>query len=144
MNQTERIYIQLIANSITDIHKEIDMSGIEENVLVELCKLHKNTGLIYAALMNQKNVPQQILETFEKGFFAEMMIYSKRTTVFEMVLKELNQQNIKHIIIKGMSYAKCYKNSEFRTMSDMDLVISPEYLIPPSAMIGMPYSFATS
>lgn len=54
MNQTERIYIQLIANSITDIHKEIDMSGIEENVLVELCKLHKNTGLIYAALMNQK------------------------------------------------------------------------------------------
>lgn len=47
MNQTERIYIQLIANSITDIHKEIDMSGIEENVLVELCKLHKNTGLIY-------------------------------------------------------------------------------------------------
>ena len=50
---------------------------------------------------------------------------SKRTTVFEMVLKELNQQNIKHIIIKGMSYAKCYKNSEFRTMSDMDLVISP-------------------
>ncbi len=125
MNQTERIYIQLIANSITDIQKEIYMSGIEENVLVELCKLHKNTGLIYAALMNQKNVPQQILETFEKGFFAEMMIYSKRTTVFEMVLKELNQQNIKHIIIKGMSYAKCYKNSEFRTMSDMDLVISP-------------------
>lgn len=124
MNQTERIYIQLIANSIKDTHKKIDMSGIEENVLVELCKLHKNTGLIYGALMNQKDVPQKILDTFEKGFFTEMMIYSKRTTVFELVLKELNQQKIKHIIIKGMSYAKCYKNSEFRTMSDMDLMIA--------------------
>ena len=26
----------------------------------------------------------------------------------------------------------------------MALVMSPEYLMPPSAMIGMPYSFATS
>lgn len=126
MNQTEQIYIQLISNGIKDIHKKIDMSCIETDVLVELCKLHKNTGLIYGALMNQENVPQNIMDIFEKGFYAEMMVYSKRTTVFEMVLKELNCHSIKHIIVKGISYAKCYKQSEFRTMGDMDLIISPD------------------
>lgn len=68
MNQTEQIYIQLISNGIKDIHKKIDMSCIETDVLVELCKLHKNTGLIYGALMNQENVPQNIMDIFERAF----------------------------------------------------------------------------
>lgn len=126
MNQTEQIYIQLISNGITDVHKKIDMSVLETDRLVELCKLHKNTGLIYSALVKQENVSQKLLDNFEKGFYTEMMIYSKRTTTFEMVLQELNKQRIKHIVVKGMSYAKCYRYSELRTMGDMDLIISPD------------------
>ncbi len=126
MNRTEQIYIQLISNSIKDEHKPIDWTGFDEKQLVLLSKLHKNVGLVYGALSRQKNAPQNILHLFEKGFYTEMMNYSKKFTTFQMVLKALNESGIKHIIVKGMSYAKCYRQTEFRTMSDMDLIVSPE------------------
>lgn len=126
MNQTEKVYIQLISNSIYDEHKFIDLSEIQLEELVKLSKLHKNVGLVYSALIKQEKVPANIINIFEKGFYTEMMVYSKRTTVFQMVLEELNKNHIKHIIVKGISYANCYKQREFRTMGDMDLIISSD------------------
>lgn len=125
MNHTEQIYIQLISNEINDIHNRIDLSNIQIEQLIALCKLHRNVGLVYSALMKQENVPQNIIDVFEKGFYVEMLVYSKRTTVFKMVLEEFNKKEIKHVIVKGMSYAKCYRQSEFRTMGDMDVIVSP-------------------
>lgn len=126
MNRTQQVYIQLISNSINDKHKQIDLKEVDEKQLVRLCKFHKNTGLIYGALIRQKNVPQNLLAIFEKGFYTEMMVYSRKMTIFGMVLDALNKNHIKHIVLKGMSYAKCYRQSEFRTMTDMDLVVSPK------------------
>lgn len=126
MNRTQQVYIQLISNSINDKHKQIDFKEVDEKQLVRLCKFHKNTGLIYGAMARQKDVPQNLLTIFEKGFYTEMMVYSRKMTIFGMVLDALNKKHIKHIVLKGMSYAKCYRQSEFRTMTDMDLVVSPE------------------
>lgn len=128
MNQTEQVYIQLIANSLRDDHKQIDFSEVNENHFVNLCKYHKNAGLVYVALKHQKNAPQKFKNILEQGFYVELMEYSKKTTTFQMVIDELNKNDIKHIVIKGMSHAKCYKQSELRTMGDLDLIISPQYM----------------
>lgn len=123
MNDTEQIYIQLVASGINETHGEINFSKVQLEQLVSLCKLHRNAGIVYHGLIKQENVPQNMIEVFEKGFYTEMMIYSKRMIVFQMVLDALNRQKIKHIIVKGMSYAKCYPQTEFRTMGDLDLII---------------------
>lgn len=124
MNDTERVYIQLVANGINETYEKIDFSKVELEQLVLLCKLHRNTGIVYHGMIKQENVPQNIIEVFEKGFYTEMMVYSKRMIVFQMVLDALNSEKIKHIIVKGISYAKCYPQCEFRTMGDLDLIIS--------------------
>lgn len=126
MNPTERIYLQLISNSIYDEHQPIDWTGFSERQLVLLSNLHKNAGMVYGAMVKQKNAPQNTLELFKKGFYMEMMVYFKKMTTFQMILNALNEQHIKHIIVKGMSYAKCYRQKEFRTMSDMDLIITSD------------------
>lgn len=123
MNDTEQIYIQLVASGINETHGEINFSKVQLEQLVSLCKLHRNAGIVYHGLIKQENVPQNMIEVFEKGFYTEMMIYSKRMIVFQMVLDALNRQKIKHIIVKGMSYARCYPQTEFRTMGDLDLII---------------------
>lgn len=124
MNRTEQIYIELISNFLNDDNKNIEFSNVDESQLIDLCKNHKNVGLVYVAIKEQKKAPKNLIKIFEQGFYTEMMAYSKKTTTFQIVLEELNKNGIKHIILKGMSYAKCYRQSELRTMGDMDLIIS--------------------
>ena len=127
MNKTEQVYIQLISNSINQKDKPISFENVSLEQMIDLCKLHRNTGLVYASMKNQKNVPAKMLKVFEQGFYVEMMTYSKRMTNFNIVLEELNKRSIPHIIVKGLTYAECYPQKELRTMGDMDLIIEVKY-----------------
>jgi hypothetical protein len=126
MNKTEISYIQLISNAINEKNTEIDFTGVNEKELIDLCRLHRNAGLVYSALITQNNAPDHMVKVFRQGFHIEMMRYSKRTTVFLQVLEMLNKQQIKHIIVKGMSYASCYPAKELRTMGDLDVIVRSE------------------
>lgn len=123
MNRNEAAYIQLISNCINDECRPIDLKHVETDSLVELCKLHRNVSIIYSALQKQKTAPKEMIEIFKKGFYTEMLMQSKKMTVYNTVTEALNNNRIKHIVVKGVSFAKCYPFEEYRTMGDIDFVV---------------------
>ena len=127
MNINENAYIKLISNCINDKCTPIDLSDVNTESLIELCKLHRNVSIIYSALQKQNSASKELIDMFKKGFYMEMLMRSKKIAVYNLVTGELNKNKIKHIVVKGISFAKCYPSEEYRTMGDIDLIIDEKY-----------------
>lgn len=127
MNYTEKVYINLISGCINDEDTiDVDFSNVGLSQLIALCKMHNNVSVIYHGLKKAKTAPKEFLDIFEKGFYTEMLVYSKRTTILNMIIEALNKNDIRHIIFKGQSIARLYPGEELRTMSDIDFLIEEE------------------
>ncbi len=126
MNETEKAYINLISAFIRKKTISIDFSKVDLDYLVHLCKIHDNVGVVYVGLKNVPNVPPDITALYEQGFYTELMVYSKRMTVYYQLLEELQKNRIRHLIMKGMSIASLYPQEEVRTMNDIDLLVDEE------------------
>lgn len=123
MNDTDIAFIDLIADCINGKKSNIEFNKVDFNQLIRLGAIHKNAGIIYTALKKCDNVPQEYLKVFEQGFYAELIEYSKRTTVCDIITKAFDEKNINHVIIKGKSIAMLYPHEELRHMGDIDFVI---------------------
>lgn len=124
MNYTKSSYIKLISACINDTDVQIDYDNIDIKQLVRLCSIHRNAGIVFMGMKKTQNVPAEFFKTLENGFFAEMLHYSKRMSVWNIIKEELDRAKINHIVIKGQSIAKLYPVPEVRTMGDVDLLVA--------------------
>ncbi len=126
MNYTERAYIKLISGGINNEKADVEFAKVDTAELINLCKIHNNAGLVFLGLKNTEDVPEKELEVFEKGFGRDILLHAKRSTVMKMITDKLNEENIKHIIMKGLSIARLYPREELRTMGDIDFLVTEE------------------
>ncbi len=94
MNKTDVAYIQLLSNAINQTSVKIDLADIDAERLVNLSDNNGNIAMVYTSCANEKSTPKELLEVLQKGFFSEVMRCSKRTAVYNLIVKKLNENKI--------------------------------------------------
>ena len=126
MDIQEKSFINILSSYLNGT-KFVPSEDIQWDKIYELSKLHNLTLAIYMAL-NNSNV-QINLEISDK-LKADFLLGIKYSIIQETAAKNLidifNENNIPHIIFKGLLLREFYINKESRSMGDIDIIIKPD------------------
>lgn len=126
MNSTERIFVKILSNYINGEKTEnLDNTSVDMKRIEELARIHKLSGIYYSCL-KEMDIDADVMRYLEMGFYAQLTMYQRRNMVQSMLKKMFDDNDIKHIWIKGSQIAALYPNPELRSMSDLDIIIEPE------------------
>lgn len=128
MDYTKSVFLDLLANCICEDKRinRIDFQKLDSDNLIYMSRVNTVSAIVYSAIKDIENVPQDLLDIFKSEFEKEVLRSSKYRTVLEMVAEKLNASKIPYIIVKGKTIAKYYPSEELRHMSDLDVVVSPK------------------
>lgn len=77
----------------------------------------------------QKYVSPEVYEKFKQNLSVEMLIDGNLSYETEKILKAFDENKIKNIPLKGYFMKKEYPRSDFRSVSDVDILLTENRLI---------------
>ena len=111
-----------VQNRAPQYEREPDWSA-----LMRLSQIHSLTGItVYMISQYHLSTDKAVYDEAKKMARQTVVLYVYRGEQTKAILKELNNRNIDHGMLKGYIVRNCYPIPELRSYGDMDLVIHPE------------------
>jgi len=122
-------FLDLNNEQISRIHHLIGIISDWTNFCI-LANAHGISALVYHNLVTNKltqDIPEKATAFLHEAFIQSLSRNTFNIKILSEILTLLNENNIKTVLIKGMSLElSVYGNSGLRQMSDIDLFISRE------------------
>ena len=91
--------------------------------MFKLGNIHNVMGMMYVSLKENKTISQNLKSAMQKKFLVTSAYGFMQERVIASITKELNKNNIPHILIKGGVIRNYYPYPELRTMGDIDILV---------------------
>jgi hypothetical protein len=115
------------SNTLPAKIKELIKSVSDWDYFASLANEHGVVALVFYNLERNgflTELPERIAETLNNAFMLSLSRNSFHMTVISEVLKILNKENIKTVLLKGMALElSVYGNTGLRQMTDIDILI---------------------
>lgn len=126
MTNDQKILIDILNKSIKNqkMYKK-DLENVNYNTLIKEVRDHNISSLVYYTLHKDiiSEIDSDIIEEWKKEVFFSNMIQIKHINQINHVLKKFNEQGIEVLVLKGLVLRNLYLKSEFRSMSDADILV---------------------
>lgn len=132
MNQTQKQLVKMLSVAIRK--KQVKFSQGERinwPALVEEAKEHKVSALVYSAVKNEIDdlrIEMMLLKEWKCEVILSGVNQSNHVKQVSKLLQSFNDNDIPVIILKGMVLRSLFPNPDFRTMSDVDILVHEEDL----------------
>ena len=101
--------------------------GFDWQKTLKLAKEHQIQALIYHGTVNSgTEMPSQIKTALETSAFKSLALDRNQVYTIGKLLDAFQENGIDHLPLKGTVLKSMYPKSEFRSMSDADILIKPE------------------
>lgn len=122
MNKTEKIFINLLAQSIFHTNKTYDEVLTKDDIegVIQLSVQHVCQGYIFKSLMlNQASIPDNF------KLFVKQLVYRNYSyfSIQSEVIQKLKDNNIPCIVLKGSSVSMNYDDPMYRILGDIDILV---------------------
>lgn len=118
MTREEEIFLESVS------HKVNDVSGIDIKEVFRLAKIHLVLPLVYENLCGARGFDENAYPKLRARVFSMVYAQAKRTAQFKKIYKELLDNGIKPIVVKGIICRQLYGElCDHRPSSDEDILI---------------------
>jgi len=133
MEQYQKVIIDILKASINRRNIEFNKNNnIDWNEVVNEVKQHKISSLVYSSIDRNslKYIDNTSLSRWKQEIFKDNLIQIRHINSISKLINNLNQEGIEILLLKGLVLRNFYPRSEYRTMSDADILVkSEDYLI---------------
>ena len=129
MTATEKQLIYLLNCALLQKEPVFSEDVIDWDSLYELAQAHKIEGMILdtvCALPPALRPPEQLLDAWQQRSMVVLMGQIGAVEQQHELLRILENNGIKAVVVKGIAIKMIYPQPDFRTMSDADLLVSPD------------------
>lgn len=126
MQEYQKVIINLLKASINKKKISFDEDNkIDWNNLVSEAKQHKISALIYSSIDRNSltYIDNKNLDIWKQEIFKDSLIQIRNINSTLKLINNLNNQGIEVILLKGLVLRDLYPRLEYRTMSDVDILI---------------------
>lgn len=129
MNKEQEVLVNLVGASIKG-QKYIINNKIGWDELYNEAKAHKVKALAYSGIAKQSlvGVDKELLDKWKKRIIKEILAQKNHIAKTWEMLKVLDENQVKTIILKGLVIKDYYPNPDTRTMGDADVLVKEEDL----------------
>lgn len=132
MNQTQKQLVKMLSAAVRKKQVKFSLGErINWPALVEEAKAHKVSGLVYSAVKNEIDdlgIEMTLLKEWKREIILSGVNQSNHVKQVSKILQLFNDNDIPVIILKGMVLRSLFPNPDFRTMSDVDILVHQEDL----------------
>lgn len=135
MNLTQKLFLEALKASLENKKITWDFS-ISDHIwkeLFSLAELHKVLPLIFDAVNGcpaAEASDRQLFEAVRKRSISGMILQIQKTSQFLEICKELNENHIRVLVVKGLICRQLYPNPDLRFSSDEDLLVDTDSFLP--------------
>lgn len=123
MKQIYKDYTAILKGFVQDTRPEIS-ADIDYNELLHIANINSTMGIMgYVFMKNSELIHRNLLDFMRQQCMNQMAMYSLRAGLMDVLMKELNKNEIDHILFKGYIVRDYYCVPELRSFSDIDFVI---------------------
>lgn len=128
LNDNEKIefkyLLELVSSSVNGTAPPIPYDGIKWQSIKMLANYCSVESLVANAVLSldKKYVSPEVYEKFKQNLSVEMLIDGNLSYETEKILKAFDENKIKNIPLKGYFMKKEYPRSDFRSVSDVDIL----------------------
>lgn len=128
LNDNEKIefkyLLELVSSSVNGTAPPIPYEGIKWQSIKMLANYCSVESLVANAVLSldKKYVSPEVYEKFKQNLSVEMLIDGNLSYETEKILKAFDENKIKNIPLKGYFMKKEYPRSDFRSVSDVDIL----------------------
>lgn len=128
LNDNEKIefkyLLELVSSSVNGTAPPIPYEGINWQSIKMLANYCSVEALVANAVLSldKKYVSPEVYEKFKQNLSIEMLIDGNLSYETEKILKAFDENKIKNIPLKGYFMKKEYPRSDFRSVSDVDIL----------------------
>lgn len=119
-----KYFIHLLS---TYLHGEAPEACDDINMeqLSDMAALNDVSGIVYTQLqkINGQSLDNDVFKRMETLFYADMMRYSRRCVLKNMIEDAFRKEKIRFAYVKGSILCNFYNDPELRTMGDLDILI---------------------
>lgn len=154
MNLTQKLFLEALKASLENkkITWDFPISDHIWKELFSLAELHKVLPLIFDAVNGcpaAEASDKQLFEAVRKRSISGMILQIQKTSQFLEICKELNENHIRALVVKGLICHQLYPNPDLRFSSDEDLLVDTASFLPAMELLqrkrlqplGMPEDF---
>ena len=123
MKQIYKDYTAFLKGFVHDVKPEVS-DEVDYNQLVHLAKINSTVGILCYVLMKNPGMVSSKYQTFlRQQCLREIALYARRAEQMKELIKQLNENEIDHLLFKGFIVKDYYFVPELRTFGDIDFVI---------------------
>ena len=132
MNKTQEQLIEMINSAIHGRKINFNENEIVNwDKLLEEARQHSVTSLIYSSINKSsiiKSLDKERMNSFKKQALYSGINQVRHIKQTAEILKELQEESIEVIVLKGLVVRYLYPNPDLRTMSDADIIVHKDDL----------------
>lgn len=126
MDKDANDFISLIRLVLLD--EDIKLDNPNYDAIFKIAKFHSLTNILYYAIMKYKeknnlNIDAKTIDALSKNNKLELAKTASQECEMEILLKELEEKEIKHCLLKGSVIKYLYPSLDMRSMADIDIYI---------------------
>ena len=100
------------------------LSAEEAQEVLRLAHINRTAGIVcYVYLSHPELVPASLLPGMRRLCYADIELYSQRSSRMKLLMEKMSQQQIDCLLFKGLVVREYYPVPELRTFGDIDFVI---------------------
>lgn len=111
---------------------ENDTSDLNWDILSKMAYFHNMEQILHRTVSNNdfpRDCPEWLKQRWEKTYFGNFLRNEEYFDVLKTLLGRCREESISVIVLKGPALiGRIYKDSALRTMSDLDILCSPDDL----------------
>lgn len=139
MKEYQKVIVDLLIASMNKQNIQFHSDNtIDWNEVVDEAKKHKISSLIYSSIdrSSLKYIDSTSLAKWKEEILKDNLTQLSYINSISKILSNINRQGVEIILLKGLVLRNFYPRPEYRTMSDIDILVKPEdYLIVKKTLV---------
>ncbi|WP_455543291.1 nucleotidyltransferase domain-containing protein [Intestinibacter sp.] len=129
MNENQEYFLYLLSCKINNRKVEIYKEDVDWQEICNLANMHNLITIVFSAVNDLPSEFRPPLEIYNK-LKKYVLLYAQKSARVDKLLQELidtfEHKGLNHIIIKGYILKNYYPSPEYRSMTDVDILIKPQ------------------
>lgn len=123
----ETVYLLRILKDFVWCGKTEFEEQVNWSKLIELANIHGVTGIVcYMAMNNPRESTAPMMPWIRRQCLSTISLYSRRAEQMKLLIRQMTELGIDHLLFKGYVLREYYPVPELRTFGDIDFLIRPE------------------
>ncbi len=118
--------VHLIKCAILDTQPNPIPGGIELNALIAFAQRHTVENIVYLSLKKLNLLSSPEMQLLEEYYGHAITVDATQQYYLEMIIDALEENKIRHCVMKGPVIKKLYPTSDMRRSGDLDIFVDDE------------------